>query len=209
VRALAVAVVLAAAAPARAETPVPPKSKEPDPPPPPSPPDPIVDSVRDANLESAARHQGRNVTLAIGGGFTIGFGIDNSVGRGGGFSARLAQVATPRIALTAEIAAVTLFHQVKGTQMSSDIKRDQDTNLMIGAQFYTAGSLWLRFATGFGVYKAADAPQLAGPAGLLGAGFDIVRSRRVSFGAEFMTIGMINRDGLLSSNVFMFDLSIE
>ncbi len=207
-RALALASVagLVLARPVLAETPVPPKQKEPDPPPPPSPPDPIVDAAADANLEPTDRHQGLNFTAALGAGFTVGIGIDNSVGRGPSASFRLASMARPRIALTAEIASVTLLHRQASM---GPIERDQDSNLLIGAQFYAKSSLWVRIAAGVGVYTPSGGSTLAGPAGVVGVGVDILRRRRLSFGLEYMSIGMINRDGFLSSNAFMVDLAIE
>jgi len=204
--ALASVAGLVLARPVLAETPVPPKQREPDPPPPPSPPDPIVDTAADANLEPTERHQGLNFTAALGAGFTVGIGIGDSVGRGPSASFRLASIARPRVALTAEIASVTLLH--RKAAMGS-IERDQDSNLLLGAQFYAKSSLWVRIAAGLGVYQPSGGSTLAGPAGLLGVGFDIVRRRRLSFGAEYMSIGMINRDGFLSSNAFMIDLAVE
>jgi hypothetical protein len=59
------------------------------------------------------------------------------------------------------------------------------------------------------VYTPSGGSTLAGPAGVVGVGVDILRRRRLSFGLEYMSIGMINRDGFLSSNAFMVDLAIE
>jgi len=210
VKALAL-VVLAAASPALAETPLPPKKKQPDPPPPPSPPDPIVVDAQNANLESTARHQGLFATFAVGGGFTVGLGIDNSVGRGPGASLRLAQTASERFAFTLEIASVVNLHQIKGTNVSGDLLQDRDTNLLIGLQFFVKNSLWLRTAGGIGGLDPAGTTKrnLVGPAGLIGIGFDVVRTKRLSLGFEWMSIGMINRDGLLASNAFMLDVGLE
>jgi hypothetical protein len=215
VKALALVAVVLVASPALAETPLPPKKKQPDPPPPPSPPDPIVSDAQNANLESTARHRGFSLTLAAGGAFTVGLGIDNSVGRGGGGSLRFGHVAGARYGFTAELATLQLLHRVEGTDDSGDLLRDQAANLLVGIQFYLKGALWLRLAGGFGGYDTADPPggkptkPLVGPSGILGAGFDIVRTRRLSIGLEYMSLGMINRDGLLSGNAFMLDVSLE
>lgn len=210
---LALVAVLAGAVPAFAETPLPPpasvqKKKQPDPPPPPSPPDPIVDTAKNANLESTDRHQGINVTLGVGGGFTIGFGVDNAVGRGATGNLRIATVASDKFAFTAEAIVLTLLHQVDA--MNAPIKQDRDANLLIGFQYYVNPTLWVRLAGGLGVFKIADTPKaFAGPAGLAGGGVDIVRGKRFALGLEFLSIGMINRDGVLSSNAFLLALNFE
>lgn len=200
--------LLASAAPALAETPLPPKKKRPDPPPPPSPPDPIVESAKYANLESTNRHQGINLTFGLGGGFSVGFGIDSAVGRGVTGNLRIATVASEKFAFTAEAVSLTLLHRVEA--MGAPIKRDQDFNLLIGLQYYVNPTLWLRVAGGIGAYQIADAPKaLAGPAGLAGGGVDIVRSKRLALGLEFLSVAMLNRDGVLSSNAFLLALNVE
>ncbi|HEU0032093.1 MAG TPA: hypothetical protein VFQ53_15775 [Kofleriaceae bacterium] len=176
-------------------------------------PDPAAERAGDANLESTSRRSGRNFTAALGGGLTLGFGIEDSVGRGGSASFRLGQVATERSVLTLEIAGVASFHKVNAE--GAELKRNDDTNFLVGAQRWINPALWVRIAVGLGVYKGDDVGPdlddvtLVGPAGLFGAGFDLVRTRRLAFGIEMMSIGMINRDGLLASNAFMLDLSIE
>jgi hypothetical protein len=186
-----------------------PKKIQPEPPPPPSPPDPLVSTAQNANLESTSRHQGINFTAAGGGGFTVGFGIGDSVGRGPGVSFRLAYAANEHFAWTAEIASVALLHQAAGTSANGDILRDQDTNLLLGLQVYANRSLWVRIAGGIGDYRPAKGGNLGGPAGAFGGGLDVLRFRRASIGLEMMSIGLINRDGLLTSTVFMLALNIE
>jgi hypothetical protein len=206
---LALLAVLATASPALAETPLPPKKKRPDPPPPPSPPDPIVDQAKNGNLESINRHQGINVTVALGGGFTVGFGIDNAVGRGPSGTLRIATVASDKLAFTAEAITLTLLHRVEAT-MDAPLKRDQDSNLLLGLQYYVNPTLWLRVAGGLGGYQVADTPKaLVGPAGLASGGVDVVRGKRWAVGLEFVSIAMLNRDGLLSSNAFLLALNFE
>jgi hypothetical protein len=185
------------------------KKIKPAPPPPPSPPDPIVDVAKNANLESTSRHKGLSFTFALGGGLTVGFGVDDAVGRGAGVSIRLARMASERFAFTAEISSVTLLHQAAGTSDNGEILRDQDTNLLLGLQFFATNSLWVRIAGGIGDYRPAKGGNLAGPAGLFGVGFDVVRFRRVAIGVEGMSIGQINREGLLTATAFMLALNVE
>lgn len=177
-------------------------------------PDPAAVDAADANLESTARRQGLSLTFAVGGGVTLGFGIDNAVGRGGSGSFRLGKVANSRAVVTLEVAGVALFHAVKTTTGKSELHTNQDSNVLVGMQYYVNPSLWVRGAVGIGGYKTselspADEVRLLGPAGAIGAGVDLVRWRRAAIGLEFMTISMINRDGILSSSGFMLDLSVD
>jgi len=178
-------------------------------------PDPAVAAAGEANLEPTERHQGLSFALALGGGFTLGFGIDDSVGRGGAGSLRLGQAATPRSAITLEVAAAALFHAVKTTSGETTTRTNNDSNLLVGAQYFLGPGLWLRAAVGFGVYRArsvgpsADDVTLFGPSGVVGAGVDLVRRHRTAIGFELMSIGMLNREGLLSSNGFMLNLSVD
>lgn len=178
------------------------------------PPDPAVATAGDANLESTDRRQGRNVALALGGGLTVGFGLEDTVGNGGALSLRLGQAATPHTVLTAELAVVVLLHKVSETQL----ERNEDTNLLVGAQHYVNGTLWVRGALGLGVFRGRSIGDgmgglrdvtLPGPAWLIGAGLDMVRTRRLSFGVELMTIAQLNREGLLSSSGLLLDLVVE
>jgi hypothetical protein len=178
-------------------------------------PDPAVAAAGEANLESTARHEGLDLTLALGGGLTLGIGIADSVGRGGAGSLRIGHAATPRSVLTLELAGVALFHAVKTTTGETTTRTNNDSNLLIGAQYFVHPALWLRVAVGFGIYRAeavgpsADDVRLMGPSGAVGAGFDLVRWRRAAIGLEMISIGMINREGLLSSNGFMLDVSVD
>lgn len=181
---------------------------KPAPPPPPSPADPIVDSAASHGLESSSRHQGFNFTAAIGGGLTVGIDIGGSVGRGPAGSFRFAHAASDKLAFTAELISVTLIRQIKGTDGSKQTETDQGNGVLIGTQFYVNRSLWLRLAAGISSMKFSD-NTLVGPTGLAGGGFDILRFRRAAIGVEMMSIGQINRDGLLTTTAFMLDLSIE
>jgi hypothetical protein len=188
-----------------------------------SPPDPSATTAAEANLESTARRRGFNLTLAGGGGLTVGFGVEDAVGNGGSGTLRIGRVATPRTQLTLELSGVVLLHTVEKPNGTSGKARNEDSNLLAGFQFYVNRSLWIRGAFGIGGYTARQVPvgrdamgnivfgevTLAGPAGAVGAGIDILRFRRFSVGLEAMSIGMINREGILSSNGFMVDITIE
>lgn len=182
-----------------------------DPPPEPKP-DPSAVEAGDANLESTERRQGLNVTLALGGGMTLGFGIEGSVGRGGSGSFRIGERATTHTVITLEAAGVALFHAVKTTSGMSELKTNKDSNILLGGQYFVNSALWVRGAVGFGVYKTqeiGDGITLVGPAVAVGAGFDLARWRRIGVGLEVMSISMMNRDGVLSSSGFMLDLSVD
>jgi hypothetical protein len=181
---------------------------KPEPPPPPSPPDPIVNSAGAHGLESTSRHKGLNFTAAVGGSFTVGIDIAGSIGRGPSGSFRLAHAASEKFAFTAELITTTLIRQIRGTDGSKETETDQGNGLLIGMQFYVNRSLWLRIAGGISGMKFAD-KDLVGPTGAAGGGFDIVRFRRAAIGVEMMSVGQINRDGLLTTTAFMLDLSIE
>lgn len=188
---------------------------QPPPPPAPTPPDPVVTSSAQHSLESGSRHQGLSFTLAIGGGLTVGVGIDSSIGRGPSGSLRFAHMAGERWAFTAEIANTTLLHQVKGTDSSGGkIRTDVGSNLLVGVQLYVNRVLWLRGGVGLGSFQIAevdsmDTKILGGPSGVVGGGLDLVRFRRAAIGVEMMSLGMLNRDGLLTTTAFMLDLTIE
>lgn len=166
-------------------------------------------------LESSSRHQGLSVTLALGGGLTVGVGIDGSVGRGPSVSLRVAHMASERWAFTAELANTTLLHRVKGTDSSTgELRTDVGANALLGVQLYLNRVLWLRGGVGLGTFNSDTSDSMArrilsGPAGVGGGGLDLVRFRRAAIGVEMMSIGMVNREGLLTTTSFMLDLSIE
>ncbi len=175
-------------------------------------PDPAATAAGDANLESTARRKGMSVTFAAGGGLTFGLGIADSVGRGGAAALRLGHVATPRTVLTLELVGVALFHAVQTTSGMTERRTNRDSNLLVGGQYFVNSALWVRGAVGLGVYRAdsvADDTTLIGPAGALGAGVDVLRWKRVALGLEIMSIGMLNKDGVLSSNAVMLNASVE
>ena len=183
-------------------------------------PDPSVEDAGEHNLESIERRAGFTFAIALGGGLTFGIGHDPPIGRGGAGSLRIGQVATRHTVFTFELASSALFHAVTGEDGSmSAIHTNQGTSLLAGAQYYISGSLWIRGAAGFSVYKGDevlldDGPERGditrlGGSGVAGAGFSIVQFRRTAIGVELFSHLLINRDGVLSSNALLFNFTVD
>jgi len=111
--------------------------------------------------------------------------------------------------ITAELAGVVLLHEVATTSGMTTQERNEDTNLFVGAQYFATRAFWVRIGAGSGCTRAAtwaSATALAGtssspdPASVVGVGLDVVQWRGWSFGMETMSIGMLNRKGLLSTS---------
>jgi len=200
-RAGVVAALVATASAARADAPrpAPPEANAPD---------PAVQQAGEANLESTAHRRGLTFAAALGGGLMLGFGIKDSVGRGGSLSLRLGHVATPRTVITLEAGVTAALHRPAKTveQPDNGIVPNTDVNLLAGAQYYVNPSLWLRLAGGVGLYQgrkvvvssvALDDVTLIGPAVLGGLGVDLVRFKWAVLGIEFGASAMINGDGVL------------
>jgi len=182
--------------------------------------DPAVVDAEEKNLESVARRRGFTFAIALGGGLTFGVGHDPPIGRGGAGSLRIGQVATRHTVFTFELAGSALFHAVKGSDGStSEVHTNQGTSVLAGAQYYINGSLWLRGAVGFGVYKGDDVLIDDGPmrgditriggSATAGGGISIVQFRRTAVGVELFSHLMINRDGVLSSNALLFNFTVD
>jgi hypothetical protein len=173
-------------------------------------PDRAVAAAGDANLESDSRRKGIILQAGIGGGLMLGIGVDGVTGNGPSGSFRIGHVATRNSLVTLELSTVTLRHAVNAT-MDSDQYIDQDTSIMLGGQFYINPALWLRVAAGIGGYRGKHVGEnaldvsLTGPAGAVGAGVEVIRFKRWAIGLEMFTVGMINRDGLMSSTGFLVD----
>jgi hypothetical protein len=215
IRRAVVAIGLAAAVTARADAP--PRIAAPSAPS--GPPDPAAIEAGDANLESTAERSGLTFAAAIGGGFLIGFGIKDSVGRGGAVSLRLGHVATPRTVLTFEADVAAALHRPASTAtMSRGLETNTDTSLLAGAQYYVNPSLWLRCAGGAGVYQgrqvAVSSVELGnvtriGPAMVFGAGVDLARFKWAVLGIEIGTSAMINGDGVLLASSLSLGLAFD
>jgi len=173
-------------------------------------PDRAVTSAGNANLETDAHRKGIVLQAGLGGGLILGIGVDGVVGNGPSGTLRLGRVATENALVTLEVDLVTPRHAVAATE-DSDTYTDQSGSIMLGGQFYLNQAAWVRLAGGLGVYHGEhrlmglDDVDLVGPAGAFGAGIEIVRFARWAIGLEMFTIGMINKDGLMSSSGFLVD----
>jgi hypothetical protein len=178
-------------------------------------PDPSVAEAADANLESTENRQGMTFAASIGGGLIIGFGIDDSVGRGGAVNLRLGRVATPHTVLTIEVGATAALHK---PSMMSGTETNTNANLLLGAQYYINRSLWVRGAAGVGRYMAPKskfvAPNLVdvtltGPVVLAGIGLEVARVKWAAFEIEIGTSGLISSDGLLMASNLTVGLAFD
>ena len=178
------------------------------------PPDPAAVEAGDANLESTSLRRGFILTLALGGAFSIGLGMDNATGSGGAATLRLAHVANARTVFAAEIVGSALFFDVLDKLYRTDVQ-----SFLLSGQYYLNQALWLRAGLGFGRYGAGahrvgelvvrEPFRLAGPAGSAGAGVDIVRLKRFRASIEVCSTAMLNREGVLVSNALLFGFSID
>src|SRR4051812_6349183 len=111
-------------------------------------PDPSVADAAEANLESIENRNGLTFAASFGGGLILGFGIKDSVGRGGSLSLRLGHVATRPTVITFELGVTAALHKPPG--MNSNIETNTNTNVLAGALHYVNPSLWVRFSGGIG-----------------------------------------------------------
>lgn len=169
----------------------------------------------DANLEAPGGRSGIVFSAAFGAGLMVGFGINDSVGRGGAVSFRLGHVATPHTVVDLELDVVAALHR---QAVNSAAATNSDTNLLVGAQYYANPSFWVRFAGGLGVYQARDVVlgtglpgerTLVGPAGLVGFGIELARWRWAVLGIEVSASAMINHDGVLIANGLALGLAFD
>jgi len=179
-------------------------------------PDPAVQDAADANLESTENRRGLTFAGSIGGGLILGFGIKDSIGRGGSVSLRLGHVATRHTVITFELGVTAALHKPPG--MMSSTETNTDTNLLAGALHYVNPSLWLRLGGGVGVYQGRQVAlssggignvTLVGPAVLGGAGVDLLRLKFAVVGIEVRTSAMVNRDGVLVASGLNLGLSFD
>jgi len=178
-------------------------------------PDPAVDDAAEANLESTEDRRGLTFAGSFGGGLILGFGIKDSVGRGGAVSLRLGHVATKRTVITFELGFTAALHK---PAMQNKTQTNTNTNLLAGALYYVNPSLWLRFGGGLGVYQGRQITlstgqlgnvTLVGPAMLGGVGVDIARLKSAVLGLEVGTSAMINVDGVLVASGLNLGLSFD
>jgi len=181
-------------------------------------PDPAVQDAAEANLETNESRSGLTFAIQLGGGLTVGFGMDDSVGRGGAISLRLGHVATRRTVITFELTGTASLHKAA---MMSPTKANTDVNLMTGAQYFVNRSLWLRAAGGVGIYTrrglrktepgdpGVEDVTLVGPAALGGIGVELLRFKWAAVGFEFGTSMMVSREGLLIASGAGLDLTFD
>jgi hypothetical protein len=178
------------------------------------PPDPAAIEAGDANLESTSARQGISFTFGFGGALSVGFGMENATGQGGALTLRLAHVANARSVVAVELSGVALFFSVAGS-----LYQTNQQSLMLAGMYYLNPALWIRGAIGVGRYGGEELRmddlimrerlRLTGPAGSVGAGVDLIRLRRFRAGVEFSSTALFNSDGVLSSNGFLFGLTLD
>ena len=169
----------------------------------------------DANLEAPSGRSGVVFSASIGGGLMVGFGIPDSVGRGGSASFRLGHVATPRTVLDLELDITAALHR---QATNSAAATNSDSNLLIGAQYYVNPSLWVRGAGGLGVYDARAVVLgngtpgeriLFGPAVLGALGIELLRFKWAVLDVEATVSAMVNHDGVLVANGLALGLAFD
>lgn len=178
-------------------------------------PDPAVAEAANANLESPSPRRGLTFSIAGGGGLTVGFGINDSVGRGGSGSLRLGRYASDNTALTLEAAGTAVLH-TPGTDSSA--KANTVGELLAGVQYYANPSLWLRFAGGFAAYQRRGVQldngkigntTLLGPGILGGLGVEVARFHWAVLDVEVQTSAVIGLHGVLFASGLGFGVSID
>jgi hypothetical protein len=169
----------------------------------------------DANLEAPAGRSGIVSSVSFGGGLMVGFGIPDSVGRGGQASFRIGRVASPRTVIDLELDIVASLHR---QATNSAAATNTDSNLLIGAQYYVNPSLWVRGAGGLGVYDARQVVlgngtpgerTLVGPAVLGALGIELLRFKWAVLGVEVSASAMVSHDGVLIANGLDLGLAFD
>lgn len=177
------------------------------------PPDPAVAAASEANLESRSWRDNIIVTFGVGASFTLGFGIEDAVGRGGSTTLRIGKVASPSWLVTLEVSTYALLHS-----FSNKLYTNTEATLLVGGQYYVRPKLWLRIAGGVGFYRGEMVAletggrgdqRLAGLASTVGGGLDLKRWGRFGFGLELASTALLTRDGLLSSNGMLLTAVID
>jgi hypothetical protein len=178
-------------------------------------PDPAVEVASEGNLESTEHRQGLTFAAALGGGMTIGFGVKDSVGRGGSVDLRLGHVVGPRWVTTLE-ADITIALHRRGSM--DPVSANTQTALLAGMQYYVSQSLWVRGAGGAAIYDGRKVAlsdgrigdlQLIGPAGQFGAGIDLARFKSVVLGADASASVTITSQGVLFASGLRVGLAFD
>jgi hypothetical protein len=175
--------------------------------------EPAVANAGEANLESTASRQGVQLTGAVGGSLAIGFSVPDANGTGGALSLRLGEPMTPQWVLTAEVEGAGQLHRTPGANGTTEL--DNDTNLLIGAQYYPNDSFFVRVGTGIGTYMQTKAARdgldhkYVGPAFAFGAGLELVKLKHIVFDFELFSVSMANRAGVLTTSAFGLGATIH
>jgi hypothetical protein len=172
-------------------------------------PDPAAERAADANLESIEHRQGIVFGAALGPSVTIGGGT----GTGGDLALRIGHVATPTTVLDFVLGGSAQFHK----DLNKQLVANNLTYALVGAQYWVARALWLRIGAGGGTYHCNEClmdgspknTKRAGPAGGVGAGVDLVRYHGVVLDLEVYSIGVISRDGFLTTSGMSLGLSFD
>ena len=178
--------------------------------------EPAVTRAGEANLElPKGMRSGVQFSGAIGGSLALGFSMSDASGSGGAYSFRLGEPMTPSWVLTFELAGSAQLHRT----FDGQTKVDNDTNLLVGAQYYPSDSFFIRAAFGLGTYiqngatitgTAMDAQTtFTGPAFAIGGGLEVIKLKHFVFDVELFDISMINRDGVLATTAVCVGLTIN
>ncbi len=184
--------------------------------------DPAAAEAADANLEPAAGRQGMVFTFGFGGGFSVGLGVDDATGTGGGAVFRIGHVASRRAIVGIEFVGSAVLSGGKYDDQPIKSYRRDAAAILVGGQYYVGPIVWLRLALGSGRYIAQPVetesdpsvivkPQLTllGLAGSVGAGLDLIRLKRFRAGFEIMSTAYLTREGLLAANALLFALTFD
>ncbi len=167
-------------------------------------PDPIAQTTaEDANLESNAPRQGVTFSASLGGGLLIANGGVEEIPV---FSLRLGHVATSTTVVTLEVTGGTYQHKPSTTQTVVD----GTGTLLVGAQHYFAPSVWIRGGGGLNLHTVDNGMARdvrPGPAGLFGAGVDLVVRHFWRLGLEGYGVAAVERGGLLFTSMLGIGLS--
>ncbi len=174
--------------------------------------EPAIATAGEANLESTAARQGIQLSGMLGGALALGFHMKDATGTGGAISLRLGEPMTPKWVLTVEVEGGGQLHEaadMKSTHL------DNDTNFLIGAQYYPNESLFVRVGFGIGTYMQTAAARdgfdhrYIGPAFGFGAGLELIKLKHLVFDFELFSVSMVNRDGMFSMTAFGFGTTIH
>jgi hypothetical protein len=183
-------------------------------------PAPVVDHAAQANLEAEDGRTGVIFEASFGFSMLVGFGLPDSVGRGGLLSLRLGEVATPHTVLNLEL-------NISGTDNDQSGNNSAVTNgtfgLLGSAQYFFTPLFSLRFGAGLGGYQGRDVTvshdskgdpilgdqNLLGPAVLGAIGLAIKRWHWGTIGFEGTIEAIATSKGVLLANALSFGVEVD